>query len=75
MKHGNSSDYQLKVCIKYIDTKNVKMQVYDMLGKCVLESELNIGTNEIDVSKLSKGVYVIHVTGDNWTLQRKLTKE
>lgn len=63
------------VFINYPETKKAKMQVYDLIGKCVLESYLTKGTNDIDVSKLSEGIYVIHVTGDNWTLQSKLIKE
>ena len=64
-----------KLTINYTEIENAKMQVYDMLGKCVFTIDLKNGINDIDVSKLTKGVYVIHVTFDNWAYQYKLTKE
>lgn len=63
------------VYLNYTETEIAKIQVYDMIGKCVIESSLTSGTNIIDVSKLSKGVYVIKIIGHNWTVQRKLTKD
>ncbi len=53
----------------------LKMQIYNAIGELILQRELNNGMNNIDVSSLSKGVYVIKLTGDNWTVQRKLIKE
>ena len=62
----------------YIDCavrQNMKVQVYNVIGECVLQRELSSSTNDIDISSLSKGIYVIKLTGANWTVQRKLTKE
>ena len=53
----------------------IKMQVYNAIGECVIQKELNNYTNQIDVSFLPKGIYVIKLTGVNWTEQHKLTKE
>jgi len=64
-----------RVYIKCPEEENVKMQVYSMIGECVLQSELSNSTNDINVSFLSKGIYVIKLTGANWTVQRKLIKE
>ncbi|MFH1296819.1 MAG: T9SS type A sorting domain-containing protein [Bacteroidota bacterium] len=64
-----------RVYIDYTETKKVTMQVYNIIGECVLQSELMGGRNEIDAGKLSKGVYVIQIIGKNWKAQRKLTKE
>ena len=63
------------VCINYTKTENAKMKVVDIVGKCVFECDLRSGPNDIDVSKLSKGVYLIQINSDNWTIQKKLTKE
>lgn len=78
----NNQDIQLypnpaidRVYIDYTETKKVTMQVYNIIGECVLQSELMGGRNEIDAGKLSKGVYVIQIIGKNWKAQRKLTKE
>ncbi len=64
-----------KLTIDCAENKKTKIQGYNMLGKCVLQGELSSGTNEIDVSSLSKGVYIIKMTGTDWTVQRKLIKE
>jgi len=64
-----------RVYINYTETENAKMQLYDMIGKCVFESDLTNGTNDIDISSLLKGIYIIKLTGTDWTVQRKLTKE
>lgn len=57
------------------EKQNVKMQIYNVVGDCVLQRKLSSGTNEIDVSFLSKGIYVIQLTGADGTFQQKLIKE
>jgi uncharacterized protein (TIGR02145 family) len=64
-----------RVYIYCEERKDFKMQVYNMIGECVLQRELDRGTNEIDIHSLSKGIYVIKLTGTNWTGQKKLIKE
>jgi uncharacterized protein (TIGR02145 family) len=64
-----------RVYINCAEKQDFKMQVYSMIGECVLQRELSSGTNDIDISSLSKGIYIIKLTGTDWTLQRKLTKE
>lgn len=61
--------------IDCFERQNVKMQVYNTIGARVLQSELTSGSNDIDISSLSKGIYVIRLTGENWTEVQKLTKE
>ncbi len=64
-----------KIYITSAERQDVKMQVYNMIGECILQKALNNGVNNIDISSLSKGVYIIILTGYEWTVQRKLTKE
>jgi len=61
------------VDIVHIDSKNMKsVALYDMNGKKLLESS----TNEINVSKLPKGVYVLKiVTADNSIVSSKIIKK
>jgi len=62
----------------YINNNKIfdfKIQVFDIVGECILEKELNNITNEIDICSFSKGIYIIQLTGNNWTFQHKLTKE
>jgi uncharacterized protein (TIGR02145 family) len=55
--------------------KEAKMQVFNMIGECVSQRELNSGSNDIDISSLSKGIYAIKITGIGWTVQSIFTKE
>jgi uncharacterized protein (TIGR02145 family) len=64
-----------RVFITITDRLYLKMQIYNAVGECVLQRELSGGTNDIDISSLSKGNYVIKLTSTDWTVQRKLTKE
>ncbi len=63
--------------IVYIDCsekQNLKMQINSITGECVLQKELKNGTNEINIISFSKGLYIIKVTGADWTIRRKLIK-
>ncbi|MBI4645983.1 MAG: T9SS type A sorting domain-containing protein [Bacteroidia bacterium] len=50
------------------------MLVYNMIGECILQRKLNNSTNVIDISSLSKGAYVIKITCEQVTIQKKLIK-
>jgi len=63
------------VKIECAENQKANMQVYDMLGQCVLQKDLLRGTNNIDVSSLPKGLYVIRLTGVDWSVEKKFVKE
>lgn len=64
-----------RIGIDFFEMHHVKMQIYNMIGECVLQRELNKGENEIGISFLSKGIYIIQLTGTNETIQQKLIKD
>ena len=64
-----------RVYINNTETKNAKIHIYNMTGESVLQRELSSGTNEIDISSLTSGIYVVRLTGANGTYQQKLIKE
>jgi len=64
-----------RVFINYNERQDIKIQIYNVIGGCLQQRELCSGTNEIDISSLMKGIYVIKLTGANWTGQKKLIKE
>lgn len=64
-----------RIYINCIERQNVKIQVYNFIGECVMQAELSSGTNEIDISSLSKGIYVINLIGINWPGQKIIIKE
>jgi hypothetical protein len=64
-----------RVTINYAKRQDLKIQVYNMIGECVLQSFLTGNTNNIDIRTLEKGMYLIKLSGKDWTIQRKLVKE
>ncbi|MBC8321005.1 MAG: T9SS type A sorting domain-containing protein [Bacteroidetes bacterium] len=52
-----------------------EMTVCNLVGEFIMKKELQGGTNQIDISSLSKGMYIIKVTGADCTVQKKLIKE
>ncbi len=64
-----------KVYIDYVKGQNLKMQVFNIMGRCILQSDLTIATNMIDVSSLTSGIYIFRLTGTDGTCQQKLIKK
>lgn len=60
----------------YISTENTThlkvVEIYDMLGKKVLEITLNNNSKEINLTQLTSGVYIIKVKENNRSETRKL---
>lgn len=63
-----------RLYVDCFDRKNLKIQVYNIIGDCVIHSILTNGTNEIDISSLTTGIYIIRLTGADGTIQQKLIK-
>ncbi|MDO8998762.1 MAG: T9SS type A sorting domain-containing protein [Bacteroidota bacterium] len=49
--------------------KNYSVVLTDLTGKKIIES---VNTNKIDVSKIEKGIYILHVTGDNISARKTI---
>ena len=47
-----------------IDTDHTTMQIFNLAGQTLIDRKLINGANEVDVSKLSAGMYTLRVTGD-----------
>jgi uncharacterized protein (TIGR02145 family) len=64
--------------VVYIDcaaNQHVQMQVYNMMGECILQESLDKGINPVDVKSLSKGIYIIQLTGSDFREQYNFTKD
>jgi hypothetical protein len=57
------------------ENQNLNLSLYNIVGELVIQRKLAGNTNEVDVSSLSKGVYIVKVSGADWTVQKKLVKE
>jgi hypothetical protein len=64
-----------RIMIIYADNQSVNLSVYNIVGELVLQRELVNTENEIDISSLTTGIYILKVTGSDWTAQKKIIKE
>jgi hypothetical protein len=64
-----------KIIVVYSEKENAKLTIYNLIGELVLQGELDKPQNEIDISILTTGLYIIKVTGSDWTEQKKMMKE
>ena len=55
-------------------SKTTKITIFNVLGKQVKSFTLNPNNNNIDISDLSKGVYLVKISGDNTYTTKKLIK-
>ena len=55
------------------DTTIDKITIFDTLGKEILTQTKN--NNEVNIEKLSKGIYLIEITSENEKVYKKLIKE
>lgn len=63
-----------KIIIDCGDRKELKMQAYNIIGDCVLQCDLTSGSNLIDISSLTSGIYLIRLTEKDGIYQQKLIK-
>ena len=56
-------------------TKNVEVSVYTVLGKLVKSTKITKTKNNIDISNLSKGVYLVKLNTQNQFITKKLIKK
>ena len=62
----------------YIDCglqQQVKLELFNLLGDCIMHVNLHDNVNVLDINVMSKGVYALRLTGVNWSVQRKLIKK
>lgn len=60
--------------IEIAENKNVQVQLFDLSGKLILAQNITNTAKhqEIDISNVTNGVYIIHVTNGNESLHGKL---
>ncbi len=53
---------------------NISVKMYDMLGKLILEQHLDTSSNRVDVSSMSKGMYLLSIQSTDLSKTLKLIK-
>jgi len=71
--YPNPSNYRIIIDCK--NCQNVKVLVCNLLGENVMQWILTDSKNEIDISSLAKGVYILRMTCEQGIIQQKLIKE
>jgi L-ascorbate metabolism protein UlaG (beta-lactamase superfamily) len=62
-----------KLNISNTNSVNASISIYDLQGKQLIEKQ--VGNNQIDISNLSKGIYIVRLVDDGNILINKLVKE
>ena len=63
---------QKKVTIIRLSQETLEFTIYNLLGKNVMKKTLKNNENSVDVSFLSKGVYVINVSSEKQRVSKKI---
>ena len=64
-----------QITVKSTDMHLLKVSIFNLLGDLLYQRQLNNSSNEIDISFLSKGIYMIKIESTKGTMQQKLIKE
>lgn len=64
-----------KIIIAYGNNSKSKMSIYNLFGELLMSQEFNERINNVDISTLASGVYIVKLTTDNWSVQQKFVKE
>jgi hypothetical protein len=63
-----------RITIEYYAEQNQELRVFDLFGKIVLCHELTKQINQIDISSLKGGIYILQINDDHGSIQQKLIK-
>ncbi|MFD2824023.1 endonuclease [Lacinutrix iliipiscaria] len=55
--------------------KDLQVDIYDILGKRILKSNVSANNNKLNVSSLSKGVYLVRLKSNDGVITKKLIKQ
>ncbi|MCX6287571.1 MAG: T9SS type A sorting domain-containing protein [Bacteroidetes bacterium] len=64
-----------RVFIECAENLDIKLFVYNLFGYLVMEQILTKGTNDVDISSLPKGVYILKTSDEREPWQQKMIKE
>jgi len=64
-----------KLFINSPEKQGMNLSIYNIVGGCVINNYILKESNEIDISHLPNGIYLIKITGVDWAIQRKVIIE
>lgn len=54
--------------------EDLVVNIYNVLGKLITNEKVNIDNSQIDISNLSKGIYLVKINSENQFITKKLIK-
>jgi hypothetical protein len=57
------------------ERQEFNLSVFNILGVCVQQRVCNSEKEEINISNLPTGLYILELSGTNWSMQKKIIKE
>lgn len=57
------------IMVKNNFTENQTVVIYNVAGQTIMKQEINQNENQLDVAKLAKGIYFVHLPESNTTLK------
>jgi uncharacterized protein (TIGR02145 family) len=64
-----------KLFVDCSEHQSVELEVSNLAGEILIRRVLSDNMNEIDLSYLSDGIYIVKLSCDSWTIFKKLIKE
>lgn len=63
------------ITFSFIDNSNYNVAIFNISGKAMLNTTINSKNNIIEISTLPKGVYVLKISNNLGTIEKKLIKK
>jgi len=56
--------------IHFLDAENSELQIYDTMGKLLIQKKINSSNESVDISRLTQGVYIVETTDQHFNRQQ-----
>ncbi len=53
----------------------LKVEIFDILGKSILKTQVDSNNSKIDINRLTKGIYLVKLISDKGSVTKKLIKQ
>jgi len=64
-----------KITVDCAEIQMLNISLFNTTGQLLLQRKLGFGKNEIDISYLTRGIYILKISGASVTMQQKLVIE
>lgn len=55
--------------------QSLKVEIFDILGKSILKTQVDSNNSKIDINRLTKGIYLVKLISDKGSVTKKLIKQ